>query len=112
MLVRTGFLTTNRYTRLVGLMTPVMTALLKPHIARLNGSSGSGTDLGSTTVTGGELVVTNPCAGADAAQPSARTTSAKFRTGQPWMIFNIPTCFAKSQKSWCGTPALLFGAAE
>src|ERR1039458_8338381 len=31
-------------------MTPVITALLKPHITRLNGSMGSGTDLGRTTV--------------------------------------------------------------
>jgi hypothetical protein len=48
--VRTGFTTTNRYTLLVGLMTTVISPLLKPHITRFTGSRGSGTVWGRTTV--------------------------------------------------------------
>lgn len=55
--VRTGFTTINRYTRLVGRITSVMRATLKPHITRLNGSIGSGTDRGRTTVWDGNKLV-------------------------------------------------------
>ena len=48
--VRTGFTTTNRYSRLVGLMMPIITRWFNAQITRFSGSMGSGTDLGSTTV--------------------------------------------------------------
>src|ERR1017187_9544941 len=59
-------------------MTPVMTALLKPHITRLNGSIGSGTDFGRTTfsLTGEFVEITAaPCPSAEGARSSERASS-------------------------------------
>src|SRR5688572_4037246 len=48
--VLTGLTTTNRYTFAVGLTTPDNTPLLNAHTIRFNGSNGSGTDSGRTTL--------------------------------------------------------------
>src|SRR5688572_4637249 len=52
--VLNGFTTINRYNFAVGFTTPASTALLKPHTTRFSGSNGSGTDSGSTTLSGVE----------------------------------------------------------
>src|SRR5688572_28865274 len=66
-----------------------MTALLKPHITRLNGSSGSGTDFGSTTVAVGGFVFVTVCAPASVTKPNATTAKARIRNDAPGIMFNI-----------------------
>ncbi len=76
--VRIGFTTTNRYTRLVGLMRSDISATLKSHISRLNGSMGSGTDLGRTTTsaaTNRVLLLVAACARANTGRHNVNATS-------------------------------------
>ena len=70
-------------------MTPIMRPLLKPHITRLNGSMGSGTEAGSTTfaasaVTGsadGSGGVAGPCPAAGNVRPKNKASGNS--RGQP-----------------------------
>src|ERR1017187_8533957 len=74
-------------------MTTVISSLLKAHITRFNGSMGSGTDLGRTTVsaTGGFVKPTaGSCPWANGERHNNRTTSAtstELRILQPGWIF-------------------------
>ena len=61
-------------------MTPVINALLNPHITRLNGSMGSGTDFGRTTFsTIGELVKLAVCPRANSARLNIKTAGIEMR---------------------------------
>src|SRR5665213_3918761 len=63
-------------------MTPVITSLLNPHITRLNGSMGSGTDFGRTTLSAtGKFVkpATFPCPRANIARFNIKTASIEMQ---------------------------------
>src|SRR5208283_3492347 len=77
-------------------MTPVITALLKPHITRFIGSRGSGTDWGRTTVSAAEGLArptAGSCPRANGGRHNdrtTRTTSAGLRILRPGCIFKSP----------------------
>src|ERR1051326_2201962 len=85
--VRIGFLTIIRYTFAVGFTTSVIRPRLKAQIPRLNGSNGSGTDFGSTTVSESlapefeSAAAKTGCAGPNEMNPDMARTNA-----WPWRI--------------------------
>src|ERR1039458_1418736 len=87
-------------------MTPVISPLLKAHITRLNGSRGSGTDLGRITVSAaGEFVkpTAGSCPRANGERHNDRTTrtaSAELRILRPGWIFKSLAFLALRRKSF------------
>src|SRR6185503_18776340 len=112
--VLTGFTTTNRYTSAVGLTTPDNTPLLNAHTIRFNGSNGSGTDSGRTTLSpsvatdfaAGSLETDADCAAQCATRQhvSATIMAKRFTFSQPpefgydWQLPTFPSSSILAKK--------------